>query len=307
MMSQPVKHAVTGASGYTGKYITRLLLDRGINVVSLTGHPERPHEFGDRIQTISFNFEKPQLLAESLQGVHTLYNTYWVRFDYAQNTYRQAVENTKILFAAARQAGVQRLVHVSISNPSLDSPLPYFQGKAELEKTLIDSGLSSAIIRPTVIFGKEDILINNIAYLLRQFPIFAIPGSGQYRLQPIYVEDMARLCFQAGQEKENLLIDAAGTEIFTFSELVRLIRQSVRSQALLIHLAPTVAFWLSRVVGMLVRDVVLTKEEVLGLMDDLLVSNQPPDGTVKLSDWLFENRDWVGSRYASELNRHYRK
>ncbi len=298
-------HAVTGAFSYTGKYIARRLLAQGRQVITLTGHPERPNEFGGRIKAIPYAFQHPEQLAESLRGVHTLYNTYWVRFDYGDATYSKAVQNTRILFEAARQAGVQRFVHVSITNPSADSPLPYFNGKAHLEKALQDSGLSYAIVRPTVIFGREDVLINNVAYLLRTFPIFAIPGSGQYRLQPIYVEDMADICVQAAQSRENLTLDAVGPDIFTFNELVRLIAAHTGSHQRLVHVPPRLAYWLSRLISLWVKDVVLTWEEVEGLSADLLISDNPPTGKTHLADWLALNMQQVGSQYASELGRHY--
>ena len=298
-------YAVTGAFSYTGKYITRRLLAQGKKVITLTGHPDRPNEFGDRVKAYPYAFDDPGRLASSLQGVDTLYNTYWVRFDHGEKTFGSAVKNTQLLFQAARQAGVRRVVHVSISNPSLDSALPYFKGKAELEKTLQESGLSYAIIRPTVIYGKEDILINNIAYLVRRFPIFAIPGSGNYRLQPIYVEDMADLCLQAGQSEQNHIIDAVGPDIFTFNQLVRLICDKTGGKPLLLHLPPTLALLLSQIVGLFVKDVVLTQQEVDGLMADLLISDKAPTGTTRLGDWLEQNSGWVGSQYASELGRHY--
>lgn len=297
--------AVTGAFSYTGKYITRLLLAQGKSVITLTNHPDRPNEFGQQVKTFPYSFDDPARLVDSLRGVDTLYNTYWVRFDHGQKTFSQAVENTKILFRSAREAGVRRVVHVSITNPTLDSPLPYFQGKAVLEKLLRESGLSYAIVRPTVIFGDEDILINNIAYLLRRFPIFAIPGAGKYRLQPIFAEDMAKLCVQAGNSTENLLVNAVGPDIFTFDEMVRLIARQIGSRAVIFHLHPSVALFLAQFIGLFVRDVVLTQDEVDGLMADLLISSQPPTGETRLSDWLSQHTDRVGSRYASELNRHY--
>jgi NADH dehydrogenase len=191
-------HVVTGAFGYTGKYITRRLLAKGVRVKTLTGHPDRENSFGDQVTVAPFNFDDPVALAESLRGATTLYNTYWVRFEHGDATFAKAVENTKTLIAAAGEAGVSRIVHVSITNPSPDSALPYFKGKALLEEAIIQSGLSYAIIRPTVIFGLEDILVNNIAWILRRFPVFAVPGGGGYRLQPIYVEDMADIAVSAG-------------------------------------------------------------------------------------------------------------
>src|SRR5713226_1616242 len=197
-MSAPEINVITGAFSYTGKYITRRLLAMGKQVRTLTGHPNRPNPFGDQVSVFPFNFDKPGELVKSLQGATTLYNTYWIRFAHGSVTFDKAVENTKTLIKAAEEAGMQRIVHVSITNPAQTSRLPYFRGKAILEQAIMDSRLSYAIIRPTVIFGIEDILINNIAWLLRRFLVFPIFGSGKYRLQPIYVEDMADLVIDAG-------------------------------------------------------------------------------------------------------------
>jgi uncharacterized protein YbjT (DUF2867 family) len=298
-------YAVTGAFGYTGKYITRLLLAQGGQIITLTGHPDHPNEFGDRVKAIPFHFDDPTRLAESLRGVDTLYNTYWVRFDHGQKTFALAIKNTQTLFRAAKEAGIRRVVHVSITNPTLDSSLPYFKGKAVLEKSLQDTGLSHAIIRPTVIFGDEDILINNIAFLLRRSPLFTIPGTGKYRLQPIFVEDMAELCVKAGQSSEDLRIDAVGPDIFTFDELVRMIAKLTGSHASIFHIPPAIALFLARFIGLFVGDVVLTQDEVAGLMADLLVSSNPPAGKTRLADWLAQHSSQVGRRYASELSRHY--
>lgn len=297
---------VTGASGYTGKYITRRLLEQGHRVISLTGHPERPSEFGERVSAMPYSFEDPLELEKQLRGAGTLYNTYWVRFEHGRTTFAKAVDNTGILFEAARRAGVQRVVHVSIANPSPDSPLPYYSGKARLEEKLHNSGMRYAILRPTVIFGLEDILINNIAYLLRRFPIFAVPGDGEYRLQPIYVEDMAQLAVTLGQGRQNTCLDAIGEEVYSFNQLVALLRDAVGSRARIVHLPPTLALWLSRLVGLFTHDVILTRDEVRGLSQDLLVSKEPPNGHTSFKQWVWENRTLLGSRYASELGRHYR-
>jgi NADH dehydrogenase len=305
-METPKLNVVTGAFGYTGKYITRRLLSRGEHVKTLTGHPNRPNPFGEQVRVVPFNFDHPSELTRSLEGATTLYNTYWVRFPHGGVTFEKAVENTKTLIRAAEEAGLRRIVHVSITNASPESPLPYFRGKGLLEEAIMASGLSYAIIRPTVIFGAEDILINNIAWLLRRFPLFAVPGTGDYRLQPIFVEDVAEIVVSAGHQTDNMLIDAVGPEIYTFDELVRLIAGKVGSRARIVHLPPGLALFLARLVGYVVKDVVLTQDEVEGLMAGLLVSEGPPTGQTRLSEWLTQNAGRVGAQYASELNRHYR-
>ena len=297
--------AVTGAFGYTGKYMARRLLATGQQVLTLTGHPGRPSPFGTRVKAVPFNFDRPDLLEASLQGVDTLYNTYWVRFPHGEVTYDSAVKNTLILLQAARAAGVRRMVHVSITNPDPKSPLPYFRGKAVLEEAIRQSGISYAILRPTVIFGTEDILINNIAYLLRHYPVFAIPGKGDYRLQPIFVEDMAELAVQVGASTENMTLDVVGPETFTFEEMVRLLATHVGSSARLVHLPAGLALFLSQLLGLVLGDVVLTDAEVEGLTTGLLVSSNPPTGKVRLSEWLAQNHKQIGVQYASELKRHY--
>lgn len=299
-------HVVTGAFGYTGRYITRRLLSMGKRVKTLTGHPGRQNPFGDKVTVAPFNFDNPTELMESLKGASTLYNTYWVRFPHRQVSFRQAVENTETLIHAAEEAGVRRIVHLSITNASEESTLPYFRGKGMVESAIMRSSLSYAIIRPTVIFGPKDILINNIAWFLRRFPVFAVPGTGNYRLQPVFVEEVAEIAVSAALEDKNVVIDAVGPETYRFDELVRLIAEKVHSRAKIVHLRPGLALFLSRLVGYAVNDVILTRDEVAGLMANLLVSDGPPTGETRLGDWLDENAESVGTKYASELNRHYR-
>ncbi len=302
----PEPSVVTGAFSYTGKYITRRLIAGGGQVRTLTGHPDRPHPFGDSVTVVPYDFDDPGLLVESLRGAATLYNTYWIRFSHKETTFERAVRNTTALVRAAEEAGVGRVVHVSITNPSEGSSLPYFRGKALVERMIGESRLTHAIVRPAVIFGDEDILINNVAWLLRRFPVFAVPGSGEYKLQPIFVEDMADIAVNAGKLGESMTIDAVGPEIFTFNELVRLIANTIGSRARIVHLPARLALALSRVIGYATRDVLLTRDEVEGLSSNLLVSHNPPTGQVRLSEWLRDHASTVGTRYASELQRHYR-
>jgi len=301
-----MKIAVTGAFSYSGKYITRRLLARGEEVITLTGHPDRPDPFEGKVTAFPLNFEDEAELAASLSGVHTFFNTYWVRFDRGENTQPRAVENTRKLIGAAVKAGVQRIVHISITNPSPDSDLPYFWGKAANEQTVKESGIPYAILRPTVLFGAEDILINNIAWLLRRFPVFAFPGDGRYRLQPVFVDDLAELAVDVGYAQDNILWDAVGPDIFTFEEMIRLIGRTLGLNRGLIHVPPRLALSAAQFLSAFVGDVLLTPEEVEGLMAGLLVSVEPPRCKTHLADWLEENKESVGIHYASELKRHYR-
>ena len=299
-----MKIAVTGAFSYSGKYIAKRLLERGEEVITLTGHPNRPDPFGGKVKAYPLDFEEASL-TDSLQGVEVLVNTYWVRFDKGENTQPRAVENTRKLVNAAKAAGVKRIVHISIANPSAESHLPYYWGKAANEKTVRESGLSYAILRPTVLVGREDILINNIAFLLRRFPIFFIPGDGSYGIQPVYIEDLAELAAEAVYRKDNYVIDAVGPDIFTFKEMVELIGDKIAAKRPLISVPPRLALLAAQFLSLFVNDVLLTPEEVDGLTAGLLVSKETPRGTTHLADWLEKNKERVGAKYASEIKKHY--
>ena len=252
-------------------------------------------------------FDDPENLMKSLAGGTVLYNTYWVRFNHELFRHETAVENTLRLFETARRAGVRRVVHISITNPSEHSPLEYFRGKAVLERALMDSGLSYAILRPTVLFGPEDILINNIAWLLRRFPVFGVFGDGRYRLQPIFVDDLAALAVAQGEQTGNVIINAIGPETFRYRDLVSTIGASIGKPRRLVGIPAGVGLWAGRLISALVRDVLITREEIEGLMSDLLAVDDTPTGTTRLTTWARENADALGRRYASELARRRRK
>ncbi len=299
--------AVTGAYSYTGKYIARRLLAVGHEVRTLTGHPGRPDPFNGAVPAYPLQFRDLAALTEALRGTSTLVDTYWIRFDRGDNTQAGAVDNTRTLLQAAKAGGVQRVIHISITNPSLQSPLPYFRGKAEIEQLIKDSGLSYAILRPTVLFGREDVLINNIAYLLRRFPVFGVPGDGGYRLQPVYVDDVAELAAAAVDSSTSNTVDAVGPDIFSFREMVELIEGVLGVKRPILTLPPPMALVAANLIGGLVGDVLLTHDEIRGLMANLLVSKEPARCPTRLEDWLRENRSELGTEYASELGRHYRQ
>jgi len=302
-MSESEIHAVTGAYGYSGKYIARRLLEKGRPVITLTNSLQRSNPFGNKIQAYPFNFNNPTKLAESLLNVSVLYNTYWVRFNHELFQHEDAVKNTLVLFDAAKAAGVKRIVHISITNPSDESHLEYFSGKARLEKALMNLGLSYSIIRPTVLFGKEDILINNIAWLLRKLPFFAVFGDGEYRLQPIYVDDLAGLAVDEGETRDNSVVNAIGPETFTYKSLVETIGEIIGEKKPIISIRPKLGYLAGNLIGKMVGDILITRDEIEGLMSGLLYVDSPPTGETMLTLWVREHAESLGRNYTSELRR----
>ena len=277
-----------------------------MHVRTLTNHPERADMFEGQVEVRPLKFSEPAQLVESMRGASVLYNTYWIRFARKSVTFERAVENTKALLDAAVEAKVQRVVHVSVTNPDIESDLPYFKGKGEAEQAVAVSGLSHAILRPALLYGADGVLINNLAWLMRLFPVFPVPGDGKYRMQPTFIEDFAKLAVECGGETASYVVDAVGPETFSFNELLRLIARSVNRRALLIHLPPEPALWLSRIPGFVLRDVLMTQDEMKGLSRSLLVSSSIPSCSTRLSDWLKENSGRVGRRYINDFARHYR-
>jgi uncharacterized protein YbjT (DUF2867 family) len=298
---------VTGAFSYSGSRIAELLIKSGREVRALTHHPDREHPLRERVQAVPYRFDDPLALGRSLEGITTLYNTYWVRFERGGTTFANAVANSRALFEAARRAGVARIVHLSIANPSIDSPLPYYRGKALVEQALAAGDVPYAIVRPTWIFGGgRDVLANNIAWILRRMPVFVMPGDGRYLVQPIHVDDLARICLRAARGPSDVVMDAAGPDPMSFDELVRTVRHALGRRTPILHASPTAMAALARALGFVVRDIVLTADEIRGLTAGLLVSNQPALGQISFIDWVNENRSTLGRAYANELNRHFR-
>jgi NADH dehydrogenase len=298
-----MKVAVTGAYGYSGRYVAARLLAGGHTVLTLTNSPARANPFGEQVPAVPFNFDRPDLLTESLRGVDALINTYWVRFDHRLFTHEQAVANTRVLFQAARAAGVRRIVHVSITKPDINSDLPYFRGKAQLEAELVSLGVPYCILRPTVLFGREDILINNIAWAIRHMPAVIVFGSGDYRLQPIHVDDLAAAAVEQASSENPTVIEAVGPETFKYRDLIAMMADTIGQPRRIVRVPPAIGYWACRMLGMIVHDNVITREEIQGLMEERLYVDAPALGTTRLSHWVRQHRDTLGQRYTSEMAR----
>lgn len=305
MSTRPALHIVTGAFGFTGRRIAERLISGTLRVRTLTNRPAEAGAFGTQIETAPLDFSRPDELTESLRGAEVLYNTYWVRFSHGAQTHNRAVENTRTLIKAAAAARIRRVVHISITHPHEDSPFSYFRCKAQMERIVRESGLSYAILRPTVLFGRGDILLNNIAWMLRRLPVFGVFGDGSYKVQPVFVDDLADLAVSCSAGNENLALDAVGPEVFAYEELVESIRRAVGSHCRVLHLSPRLALVIGKAMGWVLGDVVITQEEIGGLMAGLLVSDAPATCPTRLSDWLSANHDELGRCYASELRRHF--
>jgi uncharacterized protein YbjT (DUF2867 family) len=296
---------VTGAFSYSGAAIAGELSRRDHRVRTLTGHPEKAPADSE-VDCRPLDFAAPAELRQSMAGAHTLYNTYWVRFSRGAVSHEAAVANSRTLFTAAAQAGVQRIVHVSITNPSLSCTDSYFAGKAQVEQALAECGVPYAIARPATLFGGNGVLVNNIAWLLRRLPVFAIGGRGDYRIRGIHVDDLAALCADLGARPGNVVQDAVGPQALTFRQLVEEIRAAVGSRAAIVPVPGALIPVLAGVLNVALRDRLLTADEYASMAAGRADSAAPATGRIAFTDWVREHGDELGRSYANELDRHFR-
>jgi nucleoside-diphosphate-sugar epimerase len=283
---------VTGAFGNAGSAIAARLSASGRAVRTLTNHAP-----SDRrgVEVHPLVFDDPAQLATAFDGATTFYNTYWMRMGDASG-YENAVTNSLALVTAAARAGVQRIVQFSVIKPSLDSPYPYFRAKARVEEIVRGSGVRVAIVRPALIFGGDDALLNNLAWLMRKVPVFAVPGDGTYRVRPVHVEDVADICVAAAARDTDEVIDAVGPERPTFDELVRMVRAAVRGRARIVHAPAPLVLGAARVIGTILRSDLLTRDELASTMDGLADSDAVASGALSLSSWIADHGDALGRR-----------
>ena len=302
-MDRPL-HVVTGAFGYSGRWIAHHLLKEDVHVRTLTNAVGRDDPFDGQVEVHGLDFSDMDRLVDSLRGAEVLYNTYWVRYNkrdkqFAHNT---AVENTRRLFEAASLAGVKRIVQFSVANPTKAPNWTYFEGKVEVERLLETSGLSYAILRPTVLFGgHRNVLINNIAWMLRRFPVFGVFGFGNYPIQPVHVEDVAEVAIAQGKAKENAIVDVTGPETFRYKDYIRHMVKAMGLRRMIIPIPPLAGWMFGRVLGVFLQDDVITRAEIKGLRQGLMASTAPPVGTRLFSQWIAEHGAAFGKRYQNDL------
>jgi uncharacterized protein YbjT (DUF2867 family) len=299
---------ITGASGFIGGAITDQLIDRA-TIRSLTSHPHK-NRFAARVRSFPYDFDQPTRMAEAFRGVDVFVNSYYVRFNYGDETFELAVDRTRDLIAQAQAAGVRKIVHVSVSNADERSDLPYYSNKGRIERLVRDSGVDYTILRPTLVVGRGDILVNNIAFFLRHLPVFTIFGRGDYRAQPTDVDAFAAVAVDAiGGDHHGQTVPVAGPNDWTFRDMVRAIRAAVGSRSLIVHAPAAVALAGLKVAGLLLGDVVLTSDEVKGLTREYLYAEQPLRRGAGFAEWLAGDgvASALGRRYESELARHFRQ
>jgi uncharacterized protein YbjT (DUF2867 family) len=231
---------VTGAAGFCGSRIVSLLASEGVatrglvrNLAKAKGKlPERGVEvvIGDTTQ--------PNTLEKAVIGVDTIIHTAFITAERKEgpgvNYQATNVQGTANLVAAARQAGVQRIVVLSGLGTKPDKPGTYMQGRYLAEQEVKQSGMAWSILGPSIQFGKGSAFFNGLADLIRTTPVIVpMVGNGKRQFQPIWVEDVANCLVKMAREPEpydGRTIEVGGPEYFTYAQILDMLMQTLHKQ-----------------------------------------------------------------------------
>jgi uncharacterized protein YbjT (DUF2867 family) len=227
-----VKVLVTGGTGFVGTHLVNRLLQRGHEVAVLARDPAKTRNRYNRpVETVRGDVLDPESLSAAIAGRDAVVHLVGIIHEAGEQTFdrmhREAAEN---VVAAAKAAGVRRLVHMSAMGSFEDSPSAYGRTKAAGEKAVRASGLEWTVIRPSIIFGPGDGFVSLLAPITRSNPGFIpVIGPGTTRFQPVAISDVTRVFADALEKPETRgkVYEVGGPEIFTLNQIYREIAVAV--------------------------------------------------------------------------------
>jgi uncharacterized protein YbjT (DUF2867 family) len=241
--------AIAGGSGFIGRAIVRRLLsDSATRVRLMSRDPDaaRRRFSADSLEFVHADVNAPDSLRPALAGADAIVNC--VQFDGfpVENPRRgltfERVDygGTVALLEAARSAAVKRFIYISGAAADPASSHPGFRAKGRAESAVRESGLEFTIFRPSLVYGPEDKVVNRMAEALRYAPIFAVPGTGRQKLQPVLVDDLAACVALALDGRgRNATFEVGGPELMTFDDLIRIVMQITGRHRPIIHIPET--------------------------------------------------------------------
>ncbi|HXR24984.1 MAG TPA: NAD(P)H-binding protein [Candidatus Binataceae bacterium] len=238
--------AIAGGSGFIGRAIVRRLAAiPGLTVRVLTRDPVKARvrlAAEGKVDFVSADVNDPARLATVIAGADTIINA--VQFDgypiekpsRGLTFNRVDYGGTVSLIAATKAAGVPNFIYISGAAADERSPNPAFRAKGRAERALRDAGLAFTILRPSLVYGPEDRVVNGLAKAIRMMPVMVVPGSGQQKLRPLLVDDLAAcVALAIGGRGRNGIYEVGGPDPMTFDELVRLVMEITGHKRPIIH------------------------------------------------------------------------
>ncbi len=233
---------LTGATGFVGRHMVKALRAAGQPVRCLVHSLEKERAQGlTHVELVQGDILVPESLAAAMQGVEKVTHLVGIIVERDQQTFERVhYEGTRNLVTAARQADVSRFVQMSAlgarANPGATA---YQRTKWRAEEEVIQSGIPYVILRPSIIFGPGDGFVTQMVHILRQAPVIPIVGTGEYKLQPIYVENVCQAFVQAltREKATNKVFALGGPEVLSYETVVDIIACTIGVKKPKLHLA----------------------------------------------------------------------
>jgi uncharacterized protein YbjT (DUF2867 family) len=220
--------AVFGGTGFLGRRVVRHLRKRGFSVRIASRHPDRGDALfavdDPQLQSVEADIHNERSVAHALAGAYGAVNAVSLYVEHGTETFHSLhVECAQRLATQARQAGVERLIHVSGIGVDVASPSRYVRKRGEGELAVRAAFADALLIRPAVMFGPDDSFLTTIITLLERLPIYPMFGRGLTRLQPAYVDDVAEAITRALQrtEKHPITFECGGPRAYSYEELLK--------------------------------------------------------------------------------------
>ena len=219
--------AVTGANSFVGKSLRKFLHKNKVNVLGISRKNFGKHSTETKVQ--SKNLQEQQL-QKKLKNYDVLVHLIGIGREAPKSTFEEINVNlTKNAIRTCKNVGIKKIIYISGLGVSKNSTSSYFASKYRAEREIINSGLDYTIFRASYIIGKTDHLTKSLSKQVKKGTII-IPGSGRYRLQPIFVEDVAKIILEAILEKKfsNKILDLVGPQKISFEDFVKLFSKNMK-------------------------------------------------------------------------------
>ena len=219
--------AVTGANGFVGKNVRKFLYKNKVHVLGISR--KNFAKYPNEIKVQSKNLLEYQL-QKKLKNYDGLIHLIGIGTESSRSTFEQInVDLTKNTIELCKKSGIKKIVYISGLGVSKDSTSSYFASKYNAEREIISSGLDYTIFRASYIIGKTDHLTKSLSNQMKKGTI-VIPGSGKYQLQPIFVEDVAKIILESILEKKfsYKILDLVGSRKINFEDFVKLFSKDMK-------------------------------------------------------------------------------
>jgi NADH dehydrogenase len=266
-----VKIAVTGASGFVGSHLIDRLLRDGHEITVLSHSQRGRVHLDERIRVVSGSVEDPEALTALCAGNQVVFHLVGIIAETRTKTFQKTVvEATRLLVGASLREKVMKLVYLSAIGASADSATKYYRSKFEAEQSVKLSGLNYTILRPSIIFGAGDGFVSMLSRMIRLSPFTPVIGSGRYRLQPVYIDDVTSAMSQCVTKEETSaeIIDLAGPERLEYLEILHIIKRVLNKRRVNIHLPLMLMKMAAAVMEKILKPAPLTTDQLTMLVGE---------------------------------------